>query len=536
MKRYNTTARQTRRGFIRCRRAAATAITAVVMTLMSLAGFALTSDHVYLVYQRDLFKAAIDSATVATTRSMALLDSTLNDEQVLAALNPIARRYILANISEGKRARAEATLQFTLYPDRSAGTVGIDATAEIGSTIFGRWLWGSITQVTRGGSRVERLGGSSEVILAIDVTGSMCNDLEGFQTIECQLPPPGFSLQDSRMKIVKEAATELVDILTQADQDTAFGLVSWSHQVRLDDATQTRLKDTGLVQYPTRRYYPFPYEGAWSATQTQLYPDPYHTHPGGEWHNMPDQPEVWNGCPDLRSMAGPNAPGTSGTLPTPEAPLLMRFYTPTVPVGHLLSVSYQCHESSSKNIYCYNAYTGIADRGKDLAPQRDCSSTYPPILSLTKNIDTVKSSINALTPIGVATYSAVGITWGHRLLLPSWRAIWGDAVFPRSRFAAKKAIILLTDGEDNQWSREAVRAHQAQACTAAKDAGIKIFTIAALASSSMKNTLQTALENCSSKDDDPEGQYVFINNSNSEQLRETFRTIAAQLIWFRRVY
>ena len=52
--------------FARCRRAAATALTAAVMTLMSVAGIALTSDHTHLVYQRDILKAGTDAATLAT--------------------------------------------------------------------------------------------------------------------------------------------------------------------------------------------------------------------------------------------------------------------------------------------------------------------------------------------------------------------------------------------------------------------------------------------------------------------------------------
>ena len=67
---FTASAQQARRpvGFVRCRRAAATALTAAVFTLMSVAGIALTSDHTHLVYQRDTLKAATDAACLAATR------------------------------------------------------------------------------------------------------------------------------------------------------------------------------------------------------------------------------------------------------------------------------------------------------------------------------------------------------------------------------------------------------------------------------------------------------------------------------------
>ena len=532
MKRHGTIKPHTYRRFFYCRRAAATALAAAVMTLMGIAGFALTSDHVYLVYQRDLLKAAIDSATVATTRHMALLDSSLSEEQVIAALNPIARRYILANISEGGRERAAATLEFTLYPDRVAGTVGIEAAAELGSTIVGRWLWGSITQTTRGGSKVERVGNAPEVILAFDVTNSMCLDLQGRKTANCEGGSTR-SAENSRIEIVRRAATELVDLLAQAGQGTAFGLVPWSHQIRFDDATRTRLQDGSLVEYLRWRYYPYPRSRAWSISSNRPYPDPFRTHSGGEWHRVPVQPEDWNGCPDLRSMSGSTALGFSIAPPTPTVPLLMRFYTPVVPDGSLQSVSYACYAGRRENTYCYN---GPSTESKHLEPQPHCSSAYPSMLPLTTSADAAKRSIAALTPVGVSTYSAVGVIWGHRLLAPSWRAIWNNTDHPRDWSATQKVLVLLTDGRDNQWARRAVQDHQAWACTAAKRAGIKIFTIAAMSRVSSGGALQKALENCSSKDDDPDGQYVFINNSTPEQLREAFRSIAAQLIRFRRLY
>ena len=53
--------------FLRNTRGGATAITAVAVTIMSVAGAALVTDHLWLVDQRDTLKAAADAAGVAAT-------------------------------------------------------------------------------------------------------------------------------------------------------------------------------------------------------------------------------------------------------------------------------------------------------------------------------------------------------------------------------------------------------------------------------------------------------------------------------------
>ena len=155
--RITASAQQARRpvGFVRCRRAAATALTAAVMTLMSVAGIALTSDHTHLVYQRDILKAGTDAATLATTRHLWTLNQNLSDEQVKAALMPIAERYILANIPESRRERAKETLAITLVPDRTSPARWTSMPeADLGGIIFGSWMYGDVVTSTLRGQPV----------------------------------------------------------------------------------------------------------------------------------------------------------------------------------------------------------------------------------------------------------------------------------------------------------------------------------------------------------------------------------------------
>ena len=64
------------RRFLRGTRAAATAIAAAAVTVMTVGGAALVSDHVWLVDQRDALKSASEAAGVAATLEMGHLMDT----------------------------------------------------------------------------------------------------------------------------------------------------------------------------------------------------------------------------------------------------------------------------------------------------------------------------------------------------------------------------------------------------------------------------------------------------------------------------
>ena len=519
--------------FVRCRRAAATALTAAVMTLMSVAGIALTSDHTHLVYQRDILKAGTDAATLATTRHLRTLGQNLSDEDVKAALLPIAQRYILANIPESRRERAAETLTMTLVSDRTAGTVDITAEADLGGIIFGSWMYGNMVQGIQVGSGTERIESITEVALAIDVTHSM-NTL--------------LSESRSRIEAVKTAAQDLVTALTQ-DGTAAIGLVPWDYRVRLDLTTRTRWEDRGWAHYPAQRYYPLPTYEARPPYNRAWYPDPYRVESSGETHPLPSKPEVWRGCVDQRNTSGPNPPGLSVALPTTEDPLRfpMKMYSP---VYHKMdsdtntsAISFECADQYQNHCYSDSSHANYQ------LPQFSCPETLPTISPLTTDSSEILEQIKNLQPTSdkyagnsPATYSALGVIWGHRLLAPTWRTIWGEnAVHPidpatldQTQYpeGVLKVLVLLTDGEDSHLSASVQENHFDTACTAAKNAGIKVFVVAAMRAN---ETLEDRLEQCSSQADDPTGTYVFVNNTTPEALRSAFQQIAQQFVRFRRV-
>ena len=79
-----------------------------------------------------------------------------------------------------------------------------------------------------------------------------------------------------------------------------------------------------------------------------------------------------------------------------------------------------------------------------------------------------------------------------------------------------------------------VKDHRAKACTAAKAAGIRVYTIATMNASKV-GTLSSDLTACSSQADDPDNTYAFVNNSSATVLQDAFQNIADQLVQYRRI-
>ena len=523
--------------FFADRSALGTALAAAFFALIGLGGIALVGDHVYLTYQRDLLKIAADAAGLAAAYRLPTFGSDVSDEAVKTALKPVVRRYILANVPEAKRQQAQDTLELTLTPDRAAGTVSVEAKADLGGIVFGRWLYGDVAGKTQVKSGTERITGITEVALAIDVTGSMVYTPAGVYS------PRG---SDNRMETVKRAALNLVNTLTaDGSGQTAIGLVPWNYLVRLDATARTRWEDQGWVSYPTQRTYPNPYKDAPSGGETHTLP----ARNGASWWGCVDQRSLctagnnadpWDGCLPQHRTAGTSPPGLSLALPSDE-PFTMLFY-PARTLTPTSTISYQCRADKVQKS-CYDESSVPPEDRPDQRnlqsgeyylekPQHGCWSGGSEILPLTTDTGTIKGAIQALGIQGSATYSAPGIVWAHRLLAHEWRSVWGanrtHPVNPTEHTDAQKALVLLTDGEDNH-VREAEE-HRQHACQAAKDDGITVFTIAAMKTDGGYAAFKEALKDCASK---PE--YAFVNNATPEALEDTFQQIAAQLARFRRV-
>ena len=533
--------------FLTDRRGLGTGLAAAFFTLMGLGGVALVGDHVYLTYQRDLLKIAADSASLAAVDRMADLDSSLTDKQVVDSLTPLARRYVLANLPAGKRQRAADTLELTVTPNRKRSTVQVDAQADLGGVAFGRWLYGdamsNLTQVKSGTQRIESL---TEVVLAIDVGASMGKTLDGKSTTG----------NDSRLATVKTAAVDLVDILAPDGSDAvAIGIVPWDYLTVLDDTTKDRFRTNDWAVYPTKRYYPNPYDGSYQqdgqSSTAGWYPDPDPDNKDDDWTDMPKLWEQlgetksfflgydWYGCVDERKRSGADPPGFSAAHPD-DAPFTMSYYSSIIPHPSTQSISYAC-KTAEQQTYCYDATAAGSNRTGELKGnmQFTCAERDNLLVPLTNDMDTVKAAINALSVNYKApsSYSTIGVVWGHRLLAPAWQDVWDNTSHPADPAdnpGVRKVLVLLTDGEDDHYDTSVVKDHRAKACTAAKAAGIKVYTIATMNASKV-GTLSSDLTACSSQADDPDNTYAFVNNSSATVLQDAFQNIADQLVQYRRI-
>ena len=168
--------------FVRDTRAGATAIAAAAVTVMTVGGAALISDHAWLVDQRDVLKTAADAADatgIAATLAMTrLAGQTHTDEELEAELEPVVKRYILLNLEHLPPERyevAEGSLDVTLDIDRDQNTVDVTAVANLGGTLFSRHM--PLLGNYEGPSKIlaktgtECSGGTIEIVLALTLPG-----------------------------------------------------------------------------------------------------------------------------------------------------------------------------------------------------------------------------------------------------------------------------------------------------------------------------------------------------------------------------
>ena len=526
--------------FARETRGGATAIAAAAVTVMTVFGAALIIDHVWLVHQRDLLKLATDSAAVAATLELQKLPRSLSDADAAARLQPTADRYVRFILGENLRGdlreRVLTSLDVKVEVERARGFLEVLADTELGETLLAhRFMGYSGPQHLAANSGAEGSLGATEIVLAIDTTNSMSRALDGSNH------------GASRMSIVKEAAVNLVDVLASFPNSTvAVGIVPWTWRVRLDQTTRRRWERRGWAVYPNEREYSHPTKGPPGSDQfmpiRQALP---------VQRRLPQACRAWMGCPDLRLEDG--RPSFSTALPSVE-PLVMNFYTDHTTYPEDQYVSYQCQgytrsESSGQGgeePLCYDLDSApagqnlcrdgdIQDDGPwRVQPQDNCQGLTP-AMPLSADLDEVRNAIGKLNAGGSATYSSAGVAWGIRMLDATWRDAWGDPVHPMDETTGvQKVLVLLTDGDDN--SRSNASRHRDEGCTAAKNAGILVFTIAAMHPNEMGSALTNQLRRCSSESEDPDGSYVFVNNPTPEALREAFAEIVSQVVELRRTH
>ena len=530
-------------------RAGATSIVTAAVAVMSVAGFAFITDHVWLIDQRDVLKSAAGSAAIAATKEMnrrLVHTPDMSEDDLKTAVSSVAENYIklnLAYLPTDRLTRAEETLTVTVKPDRNLGTVDVAATADLGGTLFSRHL--PVLSNYKGPEKVGTEAGVEtkvtpvEAVLAIDVSTSMKGALDG------SIPGQG---EKSRMDIVKDAAKALVTVLRPNQHNrVAIGVVPWHFNVRLADATASDWSDKRWARYPTERTYGVPYECTPSLNTCE---------PDAITAALPSSaPEDWNGCLDGHRMGGSGTsaanPAVADLFTTPSVNAFSQAYFPS-----LYGFQYQCNPwdsiedfpSDYYDLYCYDLYDPNNWSGSRHPPQWGCKDTHPTLLPLSTDRTAIIGAIDGLSPVGKRTYSALGVLWGQRMLLSSWRNVWGGTVHPVDPTSdggkgVRKVIVLLTDGHDSicgddnfACTDSAIGISRTDACTQAKNAGIEIFVVAAMHPDQVSTDFGTSLTKCSSESDESDEVFAFLNNATSESLQAAFESIANQLRLVRRTH
>ena len=538
------------RRFFADSRAGATAYSAVAIALMTVGGAALIVDHNQLVGQRDLLQSAADAASMSATLELGGLPRSMPDTEVEDRLLSVARKYAVLNVlgnANDPDLRAE-NIGLTLDIDRAAGVVGATVRADIAQNLMSQRLFGqSGPGAIARKSAVESLSNPVEVVLAIDISQSMERALDGGYA-QRAIPEFDIAGTPSRMEIVKQAALELVDILDPNEENrVAVGVVPWHILVGLDGSARASWVANRWAQYPSSRNYAAAYackpEGNCTAADVD--------------HTLPAAPgEEWLGCLDehrLRTGGHAALPPVADLLDHPSDTGFAQAIYPT-----LQGTAYECLRPPLPDNFQYQVCYGedAADLSRvygETRPQTGCTSPLtgdpvPSIRPLTSDRAAIETAIDSLEPVGSRTYSALGVLWGQRLLSHSWNDVWGGGDHPVDPDAGgnagtRKAIVLLTDGEDNPCglhdptcATNDVGIERTVACTAAKAAGTEIFVIAAMHPDNVTGNLGTSLRACSSEADKPEGSYVFLENRDPETLRAAFSDIARQLRTVRRIF
>ena len=431
--------------FLRSTRAGATAIAAAAVTVMAVGGVALITDHVWLVDQRDTLKSAANSASIATTLAMNRMlesDSTVSDAALIAALTPVARRYVELNLSHlptARFTRAKDTLAITLTVNRRGGRVNVTAEADLGGTLVARalpLLGGDTGPATmKATAAVECASTAIEVVLALDVTVSMHG------TIDDSLSATG---NNRRLNAVVRAAKALVtELLATCDESSiAIGIVPWDKTVRLPDPA------------------------GWL---------------GKSWVEMGQNrtgtvPASWAGCVEdrahdanpLDALALGRATSLSLDLPSSTSAFPAFIYPDTTsfsvtPMAGLIRVAFPDLSTTDPGLDLDANLKKIRDNDWGVSgrlgvggPNFNCTATE--MLPLTTNHTTVETALNRVQTNrvwGGGTMAHLGVTWGRRMLAPTWRTVWGGIDHPIDPAAGgvTKVLVLLTDGanvlEDN---------------------------------------------------------------------------------------
>ncbi len=145
------------------------------------------------------------------------------------------------------------------------------------------------------------------------------------------------------------------------------------------------------------------------------------------------------------------------------------------------------------------------------------ADTLAVVRPLTNDFTALEATIKSMTPSGF-TNVAIGVAWGHATLSPGAPLTQG-ATFGTD--GVEKFMVVLTDGDNTRnsfgQSPAVIDQRTRLACTAAKDNGVKVYTIRLLAGNA------TLLRECATRPD------MYKDVKNASELKQVFQAIASEI-------
>ena len=478
-----------------CERGSAIPLIALALfATVGMTGLAVDSGRAYLVQQRLL--TAIDAAGLAA-------GSTVSTQNVQAEVE----KYLAANYPDGYVDSSVVNVVATPNDDNTV--IHVTATATLPTVFMG--IFGHHEMSVQAESEVTRTQKGLEVVMVLDVTGSMDDSLGGGVT---------------KLSAAKGAAHDMLDILygnRETVDDLWVGMVPFSQAVNVGTSKKAWLDP---VDFASRN---------WGTTS-------------------------WGGCVEARELDGRD---TTDDTPTDQP--FKAYYWPdhdsynnwvrvtAVPIyQQVCTPRYcgsgrnrrQCGETCTNQVVGYNYVTNYVINSTS-GPNKYCPQAVTP---LTASKSTVDAAIDTLTAQG-NTHIVTGAVWGWRMLSPDWRGFWGGEMntnnlpLDYNTPLMNKAVVLMTDG-DNTISNSTSGAYGylsdgrlgttssstavtrlndrlQTVCTRMKEQNITVYTVAF--GTAINTTSRNMLRDCASQSD------YFFDSPTNEDLQRAFRMIGDSL-------
>jgi hypothetical protein len=388
------------------------------------------------------------------------MDETTIDAQL--------RKFTVANFANGQIGASLDSLTWSLSTDKS--TLTVDASASAPATLM--TILGIKTINTSAHTVIERSTSGLELALVLDNTGSMAG---------------------SSLTSLKSAAKTLVDTLFGGNtvaENLYVGIVPFSQGVNVGKEHTDWLKSGSVAALD------------WGTTS-------------------------WGGCVEAYDTAADDISDV-----TPSSKPLAPYYWEDSSGNDWITVN-----NKGKKTY-------DSPLDETSGPNKNCPAE---VTRLTPEKAKVLAAITSMKAVG-NTHINVGAVWGWRMLSPKWRGLWGGDMtkykLPLDYYTPKmaKAAVIMTDGENTMsssvysaygWladkklgtsnSSSAVTEldnRLAKVCTAMKNAGVIIYTIAF---ANPDTATQKLMRNCASQNE------FYFNSPTTAALQSAFKQIGNSL-------